>query len=53
MSPGHNAAGSLAETEYLLDVCFRLKYLNKESYDRLEALRKEVGGLLWNFYKSF
>ena len=47
------ALGSLAETEYLLDVCLRLKYLNKESYDRLEALRKEVGGLLWNFYKSF
>jgi four helix bundle protein len=47
------ALGSLAETEYLLEFCFRLKYLSKENYSQLEALRKEVGGLLWNFYKSF
>lgn len=47
------ALGSLAETEYLLDFCLRLKYLNMESYNKLESLRKEVGGLLWNFYKSF
>ena len=46
------ALGSLAETEYLLDFCFRLTYLNDESYRRLESLRKDVGGLLWNFYKS-
>jgi four helix bundle protein len=47
------ALGSLAETEYLLEFCSRLGYLNKESYNKLESLRKEVGGLLWNFYKSF
>lgn len=47
------ALGSLAETEYLLEFCFRLKYLNEESYGRLETIRKDVGGLLWNFYKSF
>ena len=46
------ALGSLAETEYLLEFCFRLTYLNEESYRKLESLRKEVGGLLWNFYKS-
>ena len=47
------ALGSLAETEYILDFCRRLSYLNKEQYEKLESLRKEVGGLLWNFYKSF
>jgi len=46
------ALGSLAEAEYLLEFCFRLGYLNEEIYQRLEALRREVGGLLWNFYKS-
>jgi four helix bundle protein len=47
------ALGSLAETEYLLEFCSRLNYLKEESYKKLESLRKEVGGLLWNFYKSF
>ncbi|MBU4376290.1 MAG: four helix bundle protein [Candidatus Omnitrophica bacterium] len=47
------ALGSLAETEYLLEFCFRLTYLNEHTYTKLEKLRKEVGGLLWNFYKSF
>jgi len=47
------ALGSLAETEYLLEFCFRLGYFRKETYERLENLRSEVGGLLWNFYKSF
>jgi len=44
--------GSLAETEYLLEFCFQLKYLNKESYEKLERLRNETGGLLWKFYQS-
>jgi len=47
------ALGSLAETEYLLEFCFRLKYFSEESYNKLENIRKEVGALLWNFYKSF
>ena len=46
------ALGSLAETEYLLEFCFRLKYLNEPTYKKLEDLRKNIGGLLWNFYKS-
>lgn len=47
------ALGSLAEVEYLLEFSFNLKILNKSTYDKLESLRKEVGGLLWNFHKSF
>jgi len=47
------ALGSLAETEYLLEFCFRLTYFDEASYKKLEGLRKEVGCLLWNFYKSF
>jgi four helix bundle protein len=47
------ALGSLAETEYLLEFCHRLTYLEEENYNKLENLRREVGALLWNFYKSF
>jgi len=47
------ALGSLAETEYLLEFCHRLTYLKEENYNKLENLRREVGALLWNFYKSF
>ena len=31
--------GSLAETEYLLEFCFRLGYFTKEIYEKLESLR--------------
>ena len=47
------ALGSIAETEYLLEFCFHLKYFNEVNFNKLESLRKEVGSLLWNFYKSF
>ena len=47
------AMGSLFETEYLLEFCCGLGYLNNDSYEKLEALRKEAGGILWKFYKSF
>ncbi len=47
------ALGSLAETEYLLEFCSRLKYLDNDQYIRLDSLRKEVGAMLWKFYKSF
>jgi four helix bundle protein len=47
------AIGSMVETEYLLEFCLRLRYLNNESYSKLEGLRKEVGALLWRFYQSF
>lgn len=46
------ALGSLAETEYLLEFCSRLNYLNEEDYKRLEDLRGHLGALLWKFYKS-
>ncbi|MFC1599379.1 four helix bundle protein [Candidatus Omnitrophota bacterium] len=44
--------GSLAETEYLLEFCSRLKYLSGQTYDTLEGLRDRVGALLWKLYKS-
>lgn len=46
------ALGSLAETEYLIDFSFRLKYLTEKTHERLQNLREEVGKLLWRFYKS-
>ncbi len=47
------ALGSLAETEYLLNFCFRLGYLDKERYEQIESLRAETGAMLYCFYKSF
>lgn len=47
------ALGSLAETEYLLEFCFRLGHFDKESYEQLESLRRETGAMLYAFYKSF
>ncbi len=46
------ALGSLAETEYLLDVCLELRYVEKEEHKQLQALRQEVGSLLWRFYRK-
>lgn len=46
------ALGSLAEVEYLLEFSYRLTYFDKTVFEELESKRKEVGGLLWNFYKS-
>lgn len=47
------ALGSLAETEYLLEFCFRLKYLGQDAFKSLEQQRSEVGALLWSFYHNY
>jgi four helix bundle protein len=47
------ALGSLGETEYLLGFSFKLGYLDRVVYEKLEAMRQEVGNLLWKFYLSF
>ncbi len=46
------AIGSMAETEYLLDFSKRLGYMNGTEFEKIEALRSEVGKLLWTFYKK-
>lgn len=46
------ALGSTAETEYLLDFSLKLGYFSKETHEKLQGLRQEVGNLLWKFYKS-
>ena len=46
------AIGSMAETEYLLDFSMRLGYITEPEYIKIENLRREVGKLLWNFYKK-
>jgi len=46
------ALGSLAEVEYLLGFSLRLNYLDAVSYEELQKLRRETGGLLWKFYQS-
>ena len=44
--------GSMAETEYLLTFSKRLGYVTETEHQTIEALRSEVGRLLWNFYKK-
>ena len=44
--------GSLAETEYLIELTRELGYLNKEDFDKIISLRQEVGNLLWKYYLS-
>ncbi|NOY39541.1 MAG: four helix bundle protein [Nitrospirae bacterium] len=46
------AIGSMAEAEYLLDFSRRLGYLSEKEYEGIEAIRREAGKLLWNFYKK-
>ena len=46
------ALGSLSETEYLLDFSLRLDLLKPEIHRNLQETRQQVGGLLWNFYRS-
>ncbi len=46
------ALGSVAETEYLLSFAQKLGYLTEKEYCRIDALRSEVGKLLWSFYKT-
>jgi len=46
------AKGSAAETEYLIDFCAHLGYLDEESLKKIRPLRQHVGVLLWRFYQS-
>lgn len=46
------ALGSLAETEYLLDFSLRLDLFRKSDHEEMQSLCREVGSLLWKFYKS-
>lgn len=47
------ALGSLAETKYLVDFCGDLGYISPEKQECLRGYLKDVGALLWGFYKSF
>lgn len=44
--------GSLAETEYLLEFAYDLKYIKEEDYNKFCTLREEVGHILWKLYLS-
>ncbi len=46
------ALGSLAETEYLIDLAYTLHYLDEQGHADLQGLRQETGNLLWRFYQS-
>lgn len=44
--------GSLAETEYLLELALNLKYLSVEDFQQISDLRSGVGQLTWKLYLS-
>ena len=44
--------GSLAEVEYLLEFSREIGYLSQKDFENIDALRDEVGKLLWAFYKT-
>jgi four helix bundle protein len=46
------ARGSLNELEYYIDLAFKLKYINKEEYEKLVSLRSDVGRLLNGFINT-
>ena len=46
------ALGSLSETEYLLEFCLRLGYLESSVFEKLESFRQETGNICWKFYLS-
>ncbi len=46
------ALGSLAETEYLIDLAYTLHYFDGQGHADLQGLRQETGNLLWCFYQS-
>ncbi|OGG11825.1 hypothetical protein A2Z00_03815 [Candidatus Gottesmanbacteria bacterium RBG_13_45_10] len=46
------ALGSLAETKYLLDVSFRLKYIDEGVCNKAMYVADESGRLLWKLYRS-
>ena len=46
------ARGSLNELEYYIDLSYRLNYLDAENYQKISALRNDVGKLLTGFMKS-
>ena len=39
--------GSLQESKYLLDFCFKEKYLNEPDYKKSFELANEIGAMLW------
>ncbi len=47
------AFASLLEVEYLLKFALRLRYVEQPIFEKVDALRNEVGALLWNFLQSF
>ena len=47
------ALGSFFETDYLLNLCKRLNFIQEDDYQQLIQLKQDVGSLLWLFYKSF
>jgi len=43
------ALGSLAETEYLLELCTHLSYISETTYKKLEAIRTDCSKLIWSY----
>ena len=46
------ALGSLAEVEYLLELCLELRFIRGSAFHQLENLRSECGKLLWSYRRK-
>lgn len=44
--------GSLAETEYLLNLAREMSYLDSDQFDEVEDLREECSKLLWKMIEN-
>lgn len=41
--------GSLAEVDYLLQLSWRLKYINYDEYSKHEQIREKTGKYIWSY----
>ena len=44
--------GSLAETEYLIDFCYKQNLISSEQHNQISQIRQETGNLIWKLYQS-
>lgn len=44
--------GSLKESKYLLDFCYKEQLITNNKYDKLNTLAEEIGAMLWTDIKN-
>ncbi len=44
--------GSLKESMYLIEFCYKEKFILQKEFDELTRLGNEVGAMLWSTFKN-